>query len=110
MTKPRRHSRAEIAAYLRSMAQRERELAVEFDQQAARYEDPVEVEADAGHTWRIAVELRGSSSVVGDEHHRDAPTFDRLEVVEVRAWNLRAALAAAAALPLSAYFPEDDEA
>lgn len=97
-------------AYLRHMAQQQRELAIEFAQQADRWDTAPTVNADRGHTWRISVELRGSSIVKGDEHHHDAPTFKPLQrSVDVRAWSLSAAFARAAALPLSSWFDEDDE-
>lgn len=55
---------------------------------------------DDGHTFRITFDSRGSYSVVGDEHHTDAPDFHGVpHVVEVRAWNLRDALRKAANLP-----------
>lgn len=64
---------------------------------------------DRGHTFRVGVEIRGSSRV-GDEPHRDASTFQPLSrPVEVRAWNLRAALQSAALLSLSAWSIPDEE-
>ena len=111
MTKPtpteRASNRAETAAYLRSMAQRQIGLAVEFAQQAERFEDRELLDADRGHTFRITVELRGSTIVTGDEHHRDEPGFEPLpHAVEVRAWSLRDALAQATVLPLTAWYDE----
>lgn len=47
---------------------------------------------DDGHTWKIAVSCRGSSKVVGDEHHKDSPQWDDPVQVTVRAWSLREAL------------------
>lgn len=48
---------------------------------------------DDGHTFRISYQIRGSSMVVGDEHHTDAPAFSGIvTTVEVRAWDLKAAL------------------
>jgi hypothetical protein len=102
---------AELAAYMRTMAERQRELAVEFDQFAEAMErraDPSRVPADGGHTFRLNVECRGSSAVVGDEHHHDESGFSMLpSSVEVRAWNLADALKRASGLPLSAWFPEE---
>lgn len=65
-------------------------------------------DSDTGHTFRIAIELRGTSKVVGDAHHHDGDAYYPLQVVEVRAWSLRNALVKAAELPLSAWFPEED--
>lgn len=62
--------------------------------------------AEAGHTWLIGVRLRPSTAVVG-EPHRDAEGFEMLQIVEVRAWNLRDALRQAAELPLDRWFEED---
>lgn len=47
---------------------------------------------DEGHTFRISVSSRMSSTVVGDEHHTDADYFFGAHVTAVRAWNLRDAL------------------
>lgn len=64
---------------------------------------------DEGHTFRISYESRGSYSVVGDEHHTDAPDFDGIvHTVEVRAWNLRDALKKAADLPFNVLIGEVD--
>lgn len=65
-------------------------------------------EPDDGHTFSIAVSLRGSSVVVGDAHHHDSPDFTELLAVSVRAWNLRDALLQAAALPLGDFFPAEE--
>jgi hypothetical protein len=103
----------EYAAYLRLMAQQQRELAEEFDRSAERAEKAAfgqQPEADRGHTFRITFSSRGSYTVTGDEHHTDAPHFDEpSRTVEVRAWNLREALAKAACLPLSDWFDEDQD-
>lgn len=113
MTRRRDRDPSGMVAYLRHMAQQQRDLAVEFDQQADRIaerHDGQEVEADLGHTWRLTVESRASSAVVGDQHHHDAPEFTPLgRAVEVRAWNLRQALTAAAALPLQVWFDLDEQ-
>lgn len=64
-----------------------------------------------GHTFRLAITLRPSSKVVGEKTHHDADGFrpDGLQPIEVRAWNLQDALLKAAELPLSAWFPEEDD-
>lgn len=64
---------------------------------------------ESGHTFRVSVECRGSSSVVGVEGHTDAEDFEPLpRAVEVRAWNLTDALSRAANRPLSDWFPDED--
>lgn len=71
---------------------------------------PVINNPDDGHTFTIAVSLRGSGRVVGDPHDTDSTHFDDMVAVSVRAWNLRDALLKAAELPLRDFFPtEDDE-
>lgn len=71
---------------------------------------PADHDPDNGHTFRISVDSRGSYMVVGDEHHSDAGDFHGIpHVLEIRAWDLPAALAKAAALPLSAWHREGDE-
>ena len=108
-----RISPEQYAAYLRQTAAKQREIAVEFDQQAERAERRILgrlPDGDRGHTWRISIEERGSSKVTGDEHHSDASEFNPLPTsVEVRAWNLSDALAQAAALPFSDWFPERED-
>lgn len=103
----------QYAAYLRQMGHQQRELATEFDHAAERAEKAAFgdlPEADHGHTWRITFSSRGSYTVTGDEHHTDAPHFDEpSRTVEVRAWNLRDALAKASVLPLEAWFPEEED-
>ena len=64
---------------------------------------------DAGHTFRITVEIRGSSKFRGETHHRDDPHFDPMpNQVTVRAWSLREALEKAALLPLDDWFEENE--
>lgn len=58
---------------------------------------------DDGHTFRLTVSSRGSYSVVGDEHPTDALDFGTPWAMDVRAWNLPAALAKAAEKPLDAW-------
>lgn len=65
---------------------------------------------DCGHEWTFVVTSRGHSSGAGDDPtHSDANYTDTYEPVTVRAHNLQAALLRAAAMPLSAWFPEEDE-
>lgn len=76
----------------------------------AKYRLDTMTEADEGHTFRISYESRMSSTVTGDEHHRDAPDFDGIvHTVEVRAWNLRDALKKAADLPFNVLMGEPSE-
>lgn len=63
---------------------------------------------DDGHTFSIAVSLRGSGRVVGDAHDTDSNYFSDLVAVSVRAWNVRDALRQAADLPLRAFFPPEE--
>jgi hypothetical protein len=63
---------------------------------------------DRGHTFTIAAAVRGSSVVVGDEHHTDAPSTRLFGYVQVRAWSLGLALAEVAKLPLTAWRSETD--
>lgn len=57
---------------------------------------------DDGHTFRLHVLSRMSSTIVGEEHHTDAPNFGRAALtLDVRAFDLPAALRKAAALPLA---------
>lgn len=70
----------------------------------------VEHPADQGHTFRISHESRGSHKVVGDEHYTDEPEFvGPVHTVEVRAWNLRAALHKAAELPFNVLMGEPSD-
>lgn len=102
--------RDEVVHYLRTMAHRQIRLATEFLEQADRLDDAERADADRGHTFRFSVALRGSTIVTGDAHHRDAEDFELIpNAVEVRAWDLPAALAIAAALPLAVWYPEGDE-
>jgi hypothetical protein len=57
---------------------------------------------DDGHTFEISVAARGSYAVRG-EPHVDCEHFGDPVTVQVRAWNLRDALLAAAATPLHAW-------
>jgi hypothetical protein len=106
-----RHPPTAMAEHLRQSARRTRELADEYDATADRMdgrESPGTPED--GHTWRIAISLRGSSKVVGEAEHHDAPAFAPLHNwVEVRAWSLSEALVRAAGLPLDAWFDEEDD-
>lgn len=53
-----------------------------------------------GHTFRLRFDIRGSSKVVGDPCHTDAPDFvGPTHEIQVRAWSLRVALRKAADLP-----------
>lgn len=53
-----------------------------------------------GHTFRFRFDIRGSSKVVGDPEHTDAPDFmGPTHEFQVRAWSLRQALLTAAELP-----------
>lgn len=56
--------------------------------------------ADDRHIFTITATVRGA----------DSDYTSRLETVEVRAHSLRAALRAAADLPVSAWFPVEDPA
>lgn len=59
---------------------------------------------DDGHLFRLAVDIRGSSKVVGDEHHIDDPHWSPDPwTIAVRAWSLRDAIAQIHALPLNAW-------
>lgn len=59
---------------------------------------------DDGHLFRLSMDLRGSSMVVGDEHHTDDPNWSPDPwTIEVRAWSLREAIAKIHALPLCAW-------
>lgn len=70
---------------------------------------PREEGPEDGHTFRITIESRGSYGVVGVSGHTDAEEFaGGARTVEVRAWDLPAALRKAAALPLATWFAEDD--
>lgn len=68
-----------------------------------------------GHTFRITFASRGSYGLMtGPEldlsSFEDAKYWDKPRTVEVRAWSLIEALVKAAALPLSAWFDETEEA
>lgn len=65
---------------------------------------------DAGHTWRIEITSRSSSSVTGDPGHHDAGEFTGPLRTAVRGWSLSAALSAAADLPLFCWLGFDDDA
>jgi hypothetical protein len=60
-----------------------------------------------GHTFRFTMASRTSANVEG-EPKSDSGWWGDPSRVEVRAWNLRDALAKAQALPLSAWVPADD--
>ncbi len=75
---------------------------------ATRWKEPEEGPND-GHTWRIKVTSRSSSSVVGDPEHHDAGRFDGPMRASVRAWSLKDAFQAAAELPLFVWIPMEDE-
>lgn len=63
-----------------------------------------------GHTFEVAVRLRGSYSVVGREGHRDEPEWGQSMVSQqVRAWSLAEALEKAQRLPLDSWFAFPDE-
>lgn len=62
---------------------------------------------ECGHTFRVTVECRGHSSVVGDPDHHDATEFDGLpSSIEVRANSLAGALAVALTVPFASWFPD----
>ena len=61
-----------------------------------------------GHRFRISVASAGSYRVIGKPDRHDCDWWSDPSTVEVRAWNLRDALTKVAALPFSAWFPEDD--
>lgn len=63
-------------------------------------------DADAGHRFEISIRSAGSSSVVGDTHHKDGEYFesDVPMSATVRAWNLRDALLLAVGVPLPTWF------
>lgn len=62
---------------------------------------------DEGHTFRIVVQSRMSSTVVGDEHHTDSDHFGPGMLLDVRAWDLPSALRKAADFPLDAWDVDD---
>lgn len=57
---------------------------------------------DDGHKWEITVTGTMSSSVVGEEHHRDA-NWSHEHSTTVRAWSLPEAMQKASMLPLQAW-------
>lgn len=64
---------------------------------------------EAGHTFRITVEMRSSNVVRGQRFHQDGAEFELVpNQVTVRAWNLSDALEKAAKLPLDDWFEEDE--
>lgn len=77
--------------------------AIADDIERPRPADPADTPED-GHTFRIRASSRGSYAVVGEPHH-DAAEFHDVEpfTLEVRAWDLPAALRRAAATPLAAW-------
>lgn len=64
-----------------------------------------------GHTWRFTYSCRGSSKVVGDLEYHDSPDFwdDLAVTVEVRAWNLKAAIEKLGRLPFPVLMGHDEE-
>lgn len=70
---------------------------------------PAEGGPDDGHTFEVAWRVRGSSSVVGDPHHTDAPCWSEPTVGHFRAWNLADALAQACAVPLHRWLAHQDD-
>jgi hypothetical protein len=71
-----------------------------------------EYPADQGHRFTITMTSRGSSKVVGDEHHTDSEWESDPWTVTVRAWNLRDALVKASQVPFAVWAGDrtaDDE-
>lgn len=65
---------------------------------------------ECGHQFTIQITMRGHSSGAGDDPtHGDAQYADTLVPVVVRAHDLRSALLLAAAKPLGAWFPKEEE-
>jgi hypothetical protein len=90
---------ARDAAHLRLQDARKALIAYRRGEPVPKVEGP-----EDGHTFRIRVESRMSSSVQGEEGHTDADWFDEHGTgVEVRAWDLPAALRKAAALPFAVW-------
>ena len=65
---------------------------------------------DHGHTFRFTWCSRGSSKVVGDLEYHDSPQFneDLAVTVEVRAWNLKAAIEKLGRLPFPVLMGHDE--
>lgn len=62
---------------------------------------------EMGHTFHIEVASRGSYAVVGEPGHTDADHFGPPMTLDVRAWDLPAALRKAAAVPLNEWGSDD---
>lgn len=71
--------------------------------------EPTQEELAEGHLFEFSMRSWGVSRVVGDPTYTQADWTIEPHPVQVRAWNLKGALAKAAELPLSAWFPDEDD-